>query len=161
MIKLQRLSLHVGVDSRCNLLYLYAVAVLYLVTQFCHNCFRMQYLPFVWAVLRVLRAFPWSCMASVRWCHWGKVMDWHRGFGMLLAGSLRCTYSWQPHGFRRRGSFCVRVLSDGSRFLRGYYPRVAFRRQGSASCCPIWCRHTWWPCLSVTIRYTLGIVVKY
>ena len=48
MIKLQRLSLYVGVDSRCNLLYLYAVVVLYLVTQFCHNCFRMQCLPFVW-----------------------------------------------------------------------------------------------------------------
>ena len=48
MIKLQRLSLYVGVDSRCNLLYLYALVVLYLVTQFCHNCFRMQCLPFVW-----------------------------------------------------------------------------------------------------------------
>lgn len=41
MVKLQRLSLRVGVDSRCNLLHLYVVVLLYLVSRLCHHRFRM------------------------------------------------------------------------------------------------------------------------
>ena len=41
-------------------MYLYAVVVLYLVTQFCHNCFRMQCLPFVWEQFYEFFVKDWS-----------------------------------------------------------------------------------------------------